>query len=299
MPPKLSFQNVSKRYGDQFTVRDISFQVAPGEVFGLLGPEGAGKSTVLNMLTGLVRPTSGTIQVLGKELRKNFVYIAAQMGVLTQPPAFFENLTVRRNLLLQGRLARRDVSLMRVLDWVGLVDAAGQHVGRLGPEARQRFGLAQALISEPDLLVLDEPTFGLDMEASEEIFRLIRRVVLKAGVTVVLASHLMYEVEALCDRVGLLHKGELIACDETTQVISYDPNQVEVLLEGAETAGRRLAEQVWVADVEVRPARVFVQLRERNVHQLCAFLVQAGFKINGVIPRRRTLQEYLLKVMNR
>ncbi len=299
MPPKLSFHNVSKRYGDQFTVRDMSFQVAPGEVFGLLGPEGAGKSTALNMLTGLVRPTSGTIQVLGKELRKNFVNIAAQMGVLTQPPAFFENLTVRRNLLLQGRLARQEVSLMRVLDWVGLVDAAGQHVGRLGPEARQRFGLAQALISEPDLLVLDEPTLGLDMEASEEIFRLIRRVVRHAGVTVVLASHLMYEVEALCDRVGLLHEGELIACDETTQVISYDPNQVEVLLEGAETAGRRLAEQVWVADVEVQPARVFVQLRERNVHQLCAFLVQAGFKINGVIPRRRTLQEYLLKVMNR
>ncbi len=117
--------------------------------------------------------------------------------------------------------------------------------------------------------------------------------------TVLLASHLMYEVEALCDRVGLLHEGELIACDETTQVISYDATHVEVLLEGAETAGRRLAEQVWVAEVEVQPARVIVQLKERNVHQLCAFLVQAGFKINGVIPRRRTLQEYLLKVINR
>lgn len=293
-----TFDNVSKRYGAHTAVAGVSFEVAQGEVFGLLGAGGSGKTTLLGMLTGLVRPDSGTVLAGGRDVSRNFVSIAARMGVLTQPPSFFDHLTVRRNLLLQGRLAGKAVSVSRVLDWVGLYDAAGARVRRLGPEQRQRLGLALALATEPELLVLDEPAHGLDAEASEEMFRLLRRVARNANVTMLIASRMISEVEALCGRVGLLHEGRLLACDETADVVAYDATQVDVLLDGAESAGKRLAEQVWVKQVDVYPGRVHVHLQDRNVHQLCAFLIQAGFKLNGVIPRRRTLHEYLLKVTN-
>jgi ABC-2 type transport system ATP-binding protein len=298
MPATVSFDDVSKRFSGVPAIRGVSFEVNKGEVLGLLGASGAGKSTLLHMLAGLVRPDGGSITVFGKELNRNFAEIAARMGVLCQAPVFFEHLTVRRNLLLQAALAGKAASVTRVLNWVGLLDAAGARVHRLGGEQRQRLGLAQALITEPELLVLDEPTLGLDAEASEELFRLIRRIARSGEVTVLLASHLMYEVEALCDRVALLHEGRIVACAETSEVISYDPSQVEVLLEGADTAAKRLKELVWVGQVDVQPGRLYVHLQDRNVHQLCAYLVQAGFKINGVIPRRRTLQEYLIKVLN-
>ena len=298
MPATISFENVSKHFGSASAISDVTFEVNAGEVFGLLGPAGAGKSTLLNMLSGLTRPGSGTITVFGKDISRGFVDIASRMGVLCQRPSFFEHLTVRRNLLLQATLAGRHVSVPRVLDWVGMLETAGTRVHRLSGEQRQRLALAQALVTEPELLVLDEPTLGLDVEASEELFRLIRRIARGGEVTVLLASHLMYEVEALCDRVALLHEGRILACDETREVISYDPSQVEVLLEGAETAAKRLAELVWVSQVDAQPGRIYVQLEDRNAHQLCAYLVQAGFKINGIIPRRRTLQEYLMKVIN-
>lgn len=175
---------------------------------------------------------------------------------------------------------------------------ASVKAGDLSQGLRQRLGLAQAMLTEPELLVLDEPTLGLDVEATHEILTLLRHLADEAKVTILFSSHMLHEVEQLCDRVAILNQGKLVACERTDALLSYDQSRVEVLLDGEEKAAKRLSEQPWIVEVQAKPGRVLVHLREDNVNQLASFLVNAGFQVSGIIPKRRTLKDYFLKVMN-
>jgi ABC-2 type transport system ATP-binding protein len=154
------------------------------------------------------------------------------------------------------------------------------------------------MLTEPELLILDEPTAGLDVEATQEVLQLLRRLAEEAKVTILFSSHLLNEVEMLCQRVAILNQGRMVACERIGSLLSYDQTQIEVLLDGVEGAAKRLAEQSWVESVDVKPGRLHVHLREANASQLTGFLVNAGYQVTGVIPRRRTLQDYFLRVMN-
>jgi ABC-2 type transport system ATP-binding protein len=279
-------------------VDDLSLKVKTGEILGLLGPNGAGKSTTLYMLAGLVRPNTGSISIFGMKQGKSFLEIARSMGVLVERPMFFDYMSVRRNMQLQARLAHYAVNVDRALDLAGMLHLAGRKAGTLSHGQRQRLGLAQAILTEPKVLILDEPTSGLDVEASQEILRLLRRLSEEAGVTTVVSSHLLQEVEVLCDRVAILNQGKLVSCEKIDRLLSYDHTRVEVLVEGAEGAAKRLIEQLWVDSVELFPGRLLVHLTDNNVAQLNAFLVNAGYQISGLLPKRRTLQDYFLQVLN-
>ncbi len=298
MPTCITLSKVSKCYGATVAVSGLSLEVEQGEVLGLLGPNGAGKSTTLCMLAGLVRPSSGAITIFGKDLHRNYAEIAARFGVLVERPDFYDYLTVRRNLKLYARLAQRHVNVDRAMALAGILEHARVRVGNLSSGLRQRLGLAQAVLTEPELLLLDEPTTGLDVEATEEILQLLRRLAERAGVTIVFSTHMLHEVERLCDRVAILNEGNLVACERTSALISYDQNHVEVLLDGVEGAARRLRDQPWVEKVEPKTGRLVVHLREGNIHQLNAFLVNAGYQVSGLIPRRRTLRDYFLRLFN-
>jgi len=291
--------HLTKRYGKVLAVDDLTLEVQTGEVMGLLGLNGAGKSTTLYMLAGLVGPTSGDATIFGKELHRHFLSIAPSMGVLVERPAFYDYLTARDNLKLSARLAQRDVTVDRALDRVGLLSAGRKKVGTFSTGMRQRLGLAQALLLEPSLLILDEPTSGLDPEATHDMLALLRQLADEAQVTILVSSHMLHEVGQLCDRVAIIHEGRLISCDRTDALLSYDERRVEVLLDAPESAAKRLAGLPWIESVEIRPGRLDVVLREDNVHQLTAFLVTAGYRLTGVIPRQRTLQDYFLKALNR
>ncbi len=294
----IQLSQLTKRYGAVTAVDSLSLEINSGEVFGLLGPNGAGKSTTLYMLTGLVRPSSGRVTIFGRDLQRRFVDIMPRVGVLVERPAFYEHLTVARNLLLFSLLSGKQVTIDRALDFVGLLHVKHNRVSELSQGMRQRLGLAQAFLAEPELLILDEPTNGLDVEHTHEILKLLRRLADEAGVTIVISSHMMHEVESLCDRVAIINKGRLVSCTRTDVLISYDPSNVEVLIDVPEAAARRLREQPWVESVEAKPGRLLVRLADATSHQLTAFLVGQGYKITGVIPRRRTLQEYFLKALN-
>jgi len=298
MPPCIRLDKLTKSYGPTTAVNELTLEIDPGEVFGLLGPNGAGKSTTLYMLTGLVRPTSGTVTVFGKDLRQNFLDIAPRMGVLVENPSFYNHLSVGKNLLLSSNLAGKDITISRILDLVGLLHVAHQKVGTLSKGMRQRLGLAQAFLMEPELLILDEPTSGLDAEHTQETIQMLRRLADNASVTIVLSSHMMHEVEALCDRVAIINQGELVTCDQTDVLLSYDKTTVEVLLDSPDAAARRLREERWIEEIEVKPGRIVVRLNDASPHQLTSFLISAGYQISGVIPRRRTLQEFFLKALN-
>lgn len=294
----IHMDRLTKSYGATLAVDGLTLDIEQGEVFGFLGPNGAGKSTTLYMLTGLVRPTSGTITIFGKGLQKNSLEIMSRMGVLAERPAFYDHLSVYKNLLLLSRLAAKNVTIDRALDLMGLLHIADRKVGHLSQGMRQRLGLAQAFLTEPELLILDEPTSGLDVEHAQEVLKLLRRLAREASVTIVLSSHMMHEVEALCDRIAIINQGKLVSCDRTDVLLSFDKSNIEVLIDAPDAAARRLREEDWVESVEVKPGRLFIRLREPNPHHLNAFLLAGGYKISGVIPRRRTLQEYFLKALN-
>lgn len=298
MAPCIKVDNLTKRYRSVLAVDALSFEVQTGEVLGLLGPNGAGKSTTLYMLTGLVPPTSGSISVFGRDLRQDFTDLIPRIGVMVERPAFYGYLSARQNLLISARLAGCSVTVDLALDRAGLLDVGSRKVGTFSMGMRQRLGLAQALLLEPELLILDEPANGLDPEATQEVFSLLRRLAKEAKVTIIFSSHMLYEVEQLCDRVAIINKGRLVSCDHLDALLSYDQTRVEVLVDAPEAAARRLAEQPWVKSAQPRTGCIDVVLIEPNVPQLTAFLVGIGYRVGGVIPQRRSLQEYFLKVMN-
>ena len=298
MPACVQTENLTKCYGSVVAVSGLNLSVRDGEVFGLLGPNGAGKSTTLCALCGLTRLTSGSVTLFGKDLHRNFLEVSARMGVMVERPAFYNHLSAKRNLDLLARLSRREVTVDRALDRVGLLPVAGKRVGAMSHGMRQRLGLAQALLTEPDLLILDEPTSGLDVESTQEILRLLRFLADEAKVTVIVSSHMLHEVETLCDRVAIMNQGRLLACEDTDVLLSFDTTQAEVLVDAPEAAAKRLGTQPWVESVGVQPGRIHVKLQGASVHQLTAFLVSAGYRISGVIPRRRSLQDYFIKVLN-
>ncbi len=299
MAPCIRLEHLTKSFGPTLAVNDFSLEIEQGEVFGLLGPNGAGKSTTFYMMCGLVRPTSGRISIFGKDLHTNFLELSARMGVLVERPSFYDYLTVAKNLHLFAKLAEKEVTIDRTLDLVGMLHVSDQKVGTLSTGMRQRLGLAQAFLTEPELLILDEPTSGLDVEQTQEVVRLLRRLADDANVTIVLSSHMMEEAEELCDRIAIMNEGRLVTCEETEALISYDKTHIEVLMDTPETAARRLVQEDWVHSVEVKRGRLLVRLHEPNPHQLNTFLIGAGYQMSGIIPRRRTLQEFFLKALNK
>lgn len=298
MPACIELRNLTKYFGATRAIDDLTLEVQRGEVFGILGPEGSGKSTLLAMFANLVYPTSGEIRVFGKELRKNFMELAPRIGYVLERPAFYEHLTVSKNLQLFSRLSRRNVNIDRALDLVGLLHASERDAGDLSYGSRQRLALAVAFLGEPELLVLDDPASGLNPEQSQEVLNLLRFLCDRSGVTVLISSQMMHEVETLCDRVAVLNQGQLVSTGQTDRLLSYDTSTLEILVEHPEALARRLREEPWIAQAEVKPGRVIVKLTDRDPHHLIAFLVEKKYAVSGVIPRRRTLQEYFLKALN-
>lgn len=210
----LTVEGVSKRFGPTVAVQDLSFTVEQGEIFGLLGPNGAGKTTTLRLITGYMPPTTGRIKVAGFDVATAPLAVKQRLGYLPENPPLYPELTVREYLgfaaSLKG-LRRQGLvrEVARVMEEAGVADVAGRLIGNLSRGYRQRVGLAQALLGSPELLVLDEPTVGLDPVQIAEMRRLIKE--LAAQHTVILSSHILPEVNQLCQRVLILNQGRIAA----------------------------------------------------------------------------------------
>jgi ABC-2 type transport system ATP-binding protein len=230
-------EDLVKVFGDIRAVDGVSFRVRSGEIFGFLGPNGAGKTTTIKVLTGLAKPTSGRALVDGHDVVRDHVRAKLRLGVVSQDPNVDPDLTARENLLIHGLLFRMDSGSIRqradeMLRFVGLAEHAGRRVRKLSGGMKRRVQIARALMHEPKVLMLDEPTVGLDAHARRDIWAAIRRIN-ASGATVFLTTHYIEEAESLCNRVAVIDHGRLIALDTPQDlVVKVGAFSVDVLDDG-------------------------------------------------------------------
>jgi ABC-2 type transport system ATP-binding protein len=278
---------LTKRYGDRLAVDGVSLTVRRGEVYGFLGPNGAGKTTTLRMLVGLVRPTGGEATVLGQP--PGAPAALARIGALVEGPGFFPYLSGRDNLRVLARYAGLDdVAVEAALELVDLTGRGSDRFRLYSLGMKQRLGVAAALLGRPELLVLDEPTNGLDPAGMADMRNLIRAVA-DQGQTVLLSSHLLGEVEQICDRVGVSAAGRLLAEGTVADV----RGEANLLVRGEPLpAARAVAERVVGADrVSIVDGALRLSAGADRAPELTRALVSAGIAVHEVRPGERTLED--------
>jgi ABC-2 type transport system ATP-binding protein len=286
-------RDLTKVYGGRITaVNRVALSVRRGEVYGFLGPNGAGKTTTLRMLVGLVRPTAGSATVLGKP--PGHPEALARTGVLIESPGFYPYLSGRDNLLVVARYAGvAGGRVDDVLELVGLTDRAGDRYAGYSLGMKQRLGVGAALLKDPELLVLDEPTNGLDPAGMRDMRALIRELGSR-GHTVLLSSHLLGEVQQVCDRVGVIARGELIA--ESTVAELRGEAGLLVAAEPLELARAAAEELLGAENVAVVDGTLRLRVDPAHAGKVSTALVQAGSTLTELRPLERTLEEAFLEM---
>ena len=219
MEPAVQVENLVKRFGSFTAVDGVSFAVERGEVFGILGPNGAGKTTTLEIIESLQKPTEGRVSVLGLEVQSNAAKVKARIGVQLQASAYYGYLNLKEILALLGSFYPSKATPEALLDQVGLADKAASRIAELSGGQQQRFAVAASLVNNPEVVILDEPTTGLDPQARRNLWSLIRDVN-ERGVTVLLTTHYMEEAEALCGRLAIMDHGKVMALDTPRNLIN-------------------------------------------------------------------------------
>ncbi|EAG7712999.1 ABC transporter ATP-binding protein [Listeria monocytogenes] len=289
----LQVTNLHKKIRKREIIKGISFEVMPGEVFGFLGPNGAGKTTTIRMIVGLIKPTSGTILIGGKDIRKNFTEAMRDLGSIVENPEFYTFLTGQENL---AYFARMDSSIKKeriqeVTELVGLEKRINDRVSTYSLGMRQRLGIAQALLSNPKLLILDEPTNGLDPSGIHEMRDFIRALARNEGISVLVSSHLLSEIELLCDRVAIMTDGTIIKTDQVAHLLSSRA-QLRWRVTPIEQAKAFLES---VTEVEVDGEYLVTAMNEESA-EWNEQLVAKGIKVHEIDKRKPSLEDLFLEL---
>jgi ABC-2 type transport system ATP-binding protein len=286
-------------------VADVDLRIPRGSAFGYLGPNGAGKTTLIRMLLGLTRPTSGSYRLLGRPMPQERRAALARVGAIVEEPSFHKHLTGRENLWIVAAArepaahARIDPALARV----GLADRANDRVQVYSQGMRQRLGLARCLLADPELLILDEPTNGLDPGGIQE-FRGFVRSLVEEGRTVVLSSHLLDEVEKICDHVAIVDRGRIVAQGPLSELAGGDEGSIVVGCDDPGAAHRALDGRLPIQSIEEVSGGLRVVLRaevdaERLAAELNRLLVEAGIAVHRLEPGHVSLEHRFLEITSR
>lgn len=297
--PALALHDLCKRFGRIRAVDRLSLEVRPGQMAGFLGPNGAGKSTTLYMIPRLVRPSEGRIRIFGVDIWRDFKQAIRSVGVMVEAPAFYDYLSGRKNLELAacvlGRVPRQDID--EILERIGLADRQRDKVRTYSMGMKQRLGIGRAMLGRPRLLILDEPTNGMDPEGTRDILSFLRERVRTNGLSVFISSHLLYEVEEYCDTVFVINKGHLIASGQVTDILTPHERIIRVSFEGKVPERNALMAEERIKQVEpLTASSLEITLATDDPVWLNQHLLQAGFKVAAISPRQKTLKEFFLSV---
>ncbi|MEM7355964.1 MAG: ABC transporter ATP-binding protein [Acidobacteriota bacterium] len=289
-------RGLSRRFGEVLAVDALNLEVPAGAVTGFLGPNGAGKTTALRLILGLIRPDAGRVELFGESLAARREALLGRVGALVETPSLYPHLTGRENLEATRRILGLDHRRVeQVLEVVRLQDAAHRLVGEYSLGMRQRLGLGLALLPEPRLLILDEPTNGLDPAGIQEMRRLVRRLPQAEGVSVFLSSHLLAEVEQVASHLAILDRGRCLFQGPTADLSAQRQGGVVVGVERAVEAAALLVSAGWACEVVDGEVRVATQGRAAR-GEICRQLVEAGFAVHRLDETSASLEAAFLEL---
>jgi ABC-type multidrug transport system ATPase subunit len=294
----IEIKNLTKNYGKFQAVKDVSFNVYQGDVYGFLGPNGAGKSTTIRCMLSLIKASSGSIKIFNKDLSNNRNFILSKIGCIVEKPDFYKYLTAAKNIEIFGRISGADVSqknIYKILDFVGLNGREKDKVSGFSHGMKQRLGIAQTLIHNPDLIILDEPTTGLDPQGIIDIRNLILQLKNEQNKTVLLSSHILSEIELIANRMVIINKGETLVEGEVKSLLNQEELIVVFETDNAFKASEIIGKESQVEILSETHLQAHIQRDEISPTNLK--LLQNGLQVIGIETKRK-LEDYFLKLIN-
>lgn len=301
----IEVQELTKSYGDRKAIDHLNFSIQKGEVVGFLGPNGAGKSTTMKIITGFMAPTSGIAKIAGIDVFENPIEVKKRIGYLPETPPVYSDMYVRDYLNYVAELKRVapgkiNQNINRAIEKTQLGDVQNRLIGHLSKGFKQRVGIAQALVSDPEVLILDEPTVGLDPKQVSEIRDLINE--LKGQYTVILSTHILSEVEATCEKVIIIHQGKIVAQDSIQDLAKYSKNAVEVFVRTKKpiVMTDQLANLTGILKVEPGSDqsqwKIQIQGGDEALENLSGLIYKAGCGLLEFSPHKVSLEDVFLKL---
>jgi ABC-type multidrug transport system ATPase subunit len=297
--PIVQIRQLSKHFGDFHAVKDVNLTVNAGDVYGFLGPNGAGKSTTMRCMLSLIQADYGSIALFGQSIQEHRSQILARVGSLIEKPDFYKYLSAFKNLQLFSRISGKPSSsqeIREMLDFVGLAGRENDRVGGFSHGMRQRLGIAQTLLHQPDLIVLDEPTTGLDPQGIIDMRNLILRLKNEQKKTIILSSHNLSEVELICNRMVIIHQGKSIVEGNVAELLNEDEQIIRI-----QTSNDAMPQLMTLLQENYKPLQVneqFVEisLLKENIPALNAQIVAAGLPIFAIEAKRK-LEDYFINLL--
>ncbi len=294
----IEVNSVTKYYKKFKAVDKLSLTVQKGDIYGFLGPNGSGKSTTIRMILSLIKPSSGEIKLFGKPVSSGRNLTLNRIGALIEKPDFYNYLSARKNLEILGKLSGvRDLNkrVDEVLDIVGLTDRAASRVRTFSQGMKQRLGIAQTILHNPDLIILDEPTNGLDPHGQKEIRELILNLKKKKDITILISSHLLHEIELIASRMIIINKGKAIIEGNVKTLLKENAQQVTLTVDNPDETLSIINESQWNNNlIQTEKEKFFFKITRDNIPMLTAFLAQKGAMISSIEPIR-SLEDYFLQ----
>jgi len=293
----LRTNGLSKKFGRRWAAKDLNLEVHRGDVFSFLGPNGAGKSTTIRMILTLLIPTAGSIEMFGMDLHKNRGAVLSRVCGIVEKPDFYLYLSAYKNLEILGSMTRRieKGEITEALEVVGLKARAFEKVKTFSHGMKQRLGIAQALLTGPDLIILDEPTAGLDPQGTKEVRELIRKLSRDREMTIFLSSHLLSEVELVATRMAVINRGELIAQGSVSELLGKEVTEYSIEVSPLDRAVGLIGKLPWVEVLSAQNGKMEVHIEPGHSSELNRFLVTQHIEVSSFSPHR-TLEDFFLKI---
>jgi len=290
----VQMKGLTKVIKNKKIVSDLSFDIYEGEVFGFLGPNGAGKTTTIRMMVGLMSITEGDVIINGNSIKTDFEKAVANIGAIVENPELYKFLSGYDNLMQYARMVKgiTKEKIDEVVELVGLTSAIRNKVKTYSLGMRQRLGLAQCLLHDPKVLILDEPTNGLDPAGIREMRDYLQKLTREKGMAVIVSSHLLSEMEMMCDRIGIIQKGELVGVQTVNELINEESQTYIVEVSDVSAAQKVLSKY----SVEMNESDIYVQASREDVPEMIEKLVHAGIKIYGIKVNSKTLEDRFLEI---
>jgi len=299
MEDVLVTRELSKSYKGQKVIDGVNMRIRRGEIYGFLGPNGAGKTTIMRMLTNLVKPTSGTIELFGEPLTPDAYESMKRIGSLIEYPVFYDHLSAEENLEMHGEyMGYYDRDAFRAtLEMTGLADAGRKPVKHYSLGMRQRLGIARAISTRPELLILDEPVNGMDPLGIRELRELFRKLNREYGMTLLISSHILQEIEQLADTVGVIQRGRLVKEIPLSSIQGERSEYIEVEVDDVKRASILLEEELGLSNYKIVGSRTIrVYAASCSPAELAKALVSWGISLHALSKKHRTLEQYYLEL---